>query len=199
MHICIILGNTHSNEKLGLNVGGIANQLLLLLPSYEKINDLRISLITKYTKYIPISNRMRIYQIHKFNNFVLDTIYFILKYPLKILKIHKKDSIDIINIHHYTYVYLFVILIKLIFKIPILMKIPFDFSSALKDTLMPNENKLRTRALNIFWFKIFKKIIRKIDFIRAINGTIYDDLIKLGYPKNNILLVPNGINTKYFI
>ena len=199
MHICIILGNTHPNKKLGLNVGGIANQILLLLPSYERNEDIQLSLITKYTRYTPFSERLKIYKIHKFDNFLFDTIYFFLKYPLKLLEIHKKNPIDVINIHHYTYFYSFVMLIRLIFKIPILMKIPFDFSSGLKDTLMPKENKLRTRILNVCWLKIFKKIILKINFIRAMNRTIHNDLLNLNYPKDRILEIPNGINSKEFI
>jgi len=200
MHICLILGNTHPNKKLKLNVGGIANQILLLLPSYEKITDIKISLVTKYTEYKPSSNRMKIYEIHKYNNFILDTLYFFLKSPLKILKIHKKDPINIINFHNSTYFYSFIIIIRLLFKIPLLMKIPLDFTSFLRDTSMPKENKIRTRILNYSWFKIFKKIIlKKIDFIRAINKKIYNDLISLNYPKERILKIPNGINSINFI
>lgn len=199
MHICLILGNTHPNKKLRLNVGGIANQILLLLPSYENIEDIKISLVTKYTEYKPRSNRIKIHEIHKFHNFLLDTLYFFLKSPLTILKIHKKDPINIINFHNSTYFYSFIILIRLLFKIPILMKIPLDFASFLRDTSMPKENKIRTRILNYSWFKIFKKIIlKKINFIRAINKKIYDDLIDLNYPKDRVLEIPNGINSKNF-
>ncbi len=200
MHICLILGNTHPNKKLRLNVGGIANQILLLLPAYEKIEDIKISLVTKYTEYKPRSNRIKIHEIHKFHNFLLDTVYFFLKSPLTIIKIHKKDPINIINFHNSTYFYSFIILIRLIFKIPVLMKIPLDFASFLRDTSMPKENKIRTRILNYSWFKIFKKIIlKKINFIRAINKKIYDDLIDLNYPRENILEIPNGINSRAFI
>ena len=137
MHICLILGNTHPNKKLRLNVGGIANQILLLLPSYENIEDIKISLVTKYTEYKPRSNRIKIHEIHKFHNFLLDTLYFFLNSTLTILTIHKKDPINIINFHNSTYFYSFIILIRLLFKIPILMKIPLDFASFLRDTSMP--------------------------------------------------------------
>ena len=49
-------------------------------------------------------------------------------------------------------------------------------------------------------FKFFKKIIlKKINFIRAINKKIYDDLIDLNYPKECVLEIPNGINSKNFL
>ena len=66
MHLCIIIGNTHANKQLNLNVGGISNQILLLLQSYEKIKKINISLITRYSEYTPTSNRIKIYRIQKF-------------------------------------------------------------------------------------------------------------------------------------
>ena len=37
INLCIIISNTHENNELNLPVGGVANQVLQLLPSYEKI------------------------------------------------------------------------------------------------------------------------------------------------------------------
>ncbi len=199
MHLCIIIGNTHANKQLNLNVGGISNQILLLLQSFEKIKNINISLITRYSEYTPTSNRIKIYRIHKFNNFLLDLLYFLLKSPIKIIKIHKRTPINLINIHNSTYFYSLIILVRIVKKIPILMKIPLDFTSFINDTAMLKENKLRTRILNYTWYKFFKKfIIRKINFIRVINNTIFHDLIKLKYPKERILEIPNGINIRIF-
>ena len=199
IHICVIIGNTHANKKLGLNVGGVANQMLRLLRSYEKIENIKISLITKYSEYIPLSNRFKIYIIRKYRNFFLNSLYFLFKSPLKVIKIHKKTPINVINIHNCTYFYIFIIFISSILKIPILMKVPLDFTSFIKDTAMQKENKIRTRILNYSWDKLFRKlIIKKINFIRAINKKIYNDLINLKYPKECILEIPNGIESSIF-
>ncbi|MFX1443898.1 MAG: glycosyltransferase family 4 protein [Promethearchaeota archaeon] len=198
MHICIVIGNTHPNRKLNLNVGGVANQLLLLLHSYEKIKDIKISLITKYSEYIPISNKVKIYRIHKFNNFYIDTLYFLIKTPFKIIKIHKKEPISIINLHQYTVFMLFPILIRLIFKIPILMKFPQTFQNLNREINEPK--KIRMKLYGYSWLKFFTRILlKKINYIRAINDEIYNQIKKLNYPEENILRIPNGILTERFL
>lgn len=192
--------NTHPNKKLNLIVGGIANQILQLLPSYEKINDLKISIITKYSEYEPLSNRLKIYEFNRFNNYTLDTIYFLIKSFLTIIKIHKKEPIDIINIHTYSNIIFTPLVIRLIFKIPILIKIPIDFNSHIRDIYQSKKHKLRAKIINYSWFKFFKTfLIKKINFIRAINNKIYKDLCNLKIPKKRILKIPNGINSKKFI
>ena len=46
IHFCFFVEKTHQKKHLYLSVGGVANQLLQLLPSYEKIDDLNISIVT---------------------------------------------------------------------------------------------------------------------------------------------------------
>ena len=147
-----------------------------------------------------MTKRVKIYEIHKFNNFIFDTIYFLLMSPLKIMEIHKKDPINIINIHNFTYFLIIPFIIRKFFRIPILIKLPIDFTSFIRDTYMQKENKFRIRIMNYSWSKFFTKIlIRKTDFIRTINEKMFNDLVNLKYPEKNILRIPNGINTKEFL
>jgi len=178
-------------------VGGISNQILLLLNSYEKINGIKVSLITRFSKYKPGSDRIKIYKIHKFHNIYLDQIYFNIKTYKTILKIHKREPIDILNIHHYTHFKIVPILIRLIYKIPLLMKLPIDFE--IFSRLIFESDNLKMKIFGFSWLKFFKKfLLKKINFIRAINNKMYEDLIVLKYPKENILRIPNGINSGEF-
>lgn len=198
MHICLFISQTHPKKNLNENIGGIASQILQLLQSFEKIKDLNISIITQYTEYKPISNRVHIYEIHKFENFIIDTFYYLLKSFYQILKIHKKKPIDVLNIHQNSVFIIIPILIRLLFKIPILMKIPIDFSSFIT-TASLNE-KISVKLDRFAWFKIFIRfLLGKINFIRPINNLMIKQLKEMGYPTENILRVPNGINTRDFI
>jgi len=58
IHICIFLQNTHPNPELNLKVGGVSNQILQLISSYEKIEDVKISVVTKYSEYVPKTNKI---------------------------------------------------------------------------------------------------------------------------------------------
>lgn len=200
MHVCIFLETTHINEKLNLKVGGIASQVMELLSEYQKIQDLKISIITKFSEYKASSNRLKIYKIHKFENYMLDTLYFIIKAFFKIIKINKAEPFNIINIHHYGNLYVYPIVFRLVFKIPILMKLALDFESHIMDVSLIEKHKFRAKALNYSWLKFFiKYLIKKVNFIRAINSKMYQDLIDIGYPKDHILRIPNGISSKKFM
>ncbi|MHA1250166.1 MAG: glycosyltransferase family 4 protein [Candidatus Helarchaeota archaeon] len=200
MHICIFLENTHPNNELNLKVGGIENQVLELLKEYQKIRNLKVSLITKFSEFKILSKNIKIYQIHKFKNYIIDTFYFLIRSFFKVIKINKRDHIDIINIHHYGNLNLFPIIFRLIFKIPILMKLAIDFESHIMDVSLIKKHKYRYKVLNYSQLKFFLKfLIKKVNFIRAINSKMYDDLINLGYPKERILRIPNGISPDKFV
>ena len=47
-------------------VGGVGNQILQLLSSYEKMSNIKISVVTKYSEYNPISDKLKIYKTLKF-------------------------------------------------------------------------------------------------------------------------------------
>jgi len=199
MHICFFIENIHPNPRYNLKVGGISNQILQLLPSYEKINDLEITIVTKYSEYNPKTNRVNVHIISKFRNYFLNSIYFIIKSFFKIIKIHKKKPIDIINIHTFSNILIIPFMLRIFFKIPILMKIPIDLSSYLANASKLSWFEIRAKMINIIWFYLFKIVIlKRVDFIRAINELIYKQLIKLNYHKNNILKIPNGIFFNYF-
>lgn len=196
-HICLFISNTHPIKKRNLNVGGIANQILQLLPSYEKIKDLHISIVTQYSEYKPISNRVKIYEVHKFENFILDTIYYIIKSFFQILKIQKKTPINVLNTHELSIVIISPILIRMLFKIPLLMKLPIDITSAIRDS------SYRTVKLKVYrysWLKFLRRfILKRIDFIRPINELMVKQLRERNYPIERMLRIPNGINSKNFI
>lgn len=200
IHFCFFVEKTHQKKHLYLRVGGVANQLLQLLPSYEKIDDLNISIVTKYTEYKPISKRVKIHEIQKFNVSAIDTIYFMVKSFFRLIKIHKKETINIIDVNGYSIIILSPLLIRLLFKIPILMKLPIDFRSFIKQYYMIEKQKIRVKMISYSWVKFFKKfLLKKINFIRSLNEIMYNDLINLKFPKERILKIPNGIDCKTFI
>lgn len=200
MHICLFLLNTHPNPDLNLIVGGIENQILQLLNIYEKKVNLKITIITRYSEYKTSTNKLDIHQISKFKNNTLDTLYFLIRSLIKIINIHKHHHISVINFHTYTKIVLIPILAKIITKIPLLMKIPLDFDSFIKQTELNKKKNLKYKLINYSWIKFFKQfLIKKIDFIRAINEKIYKELIDLGFEKKNILKIHNGINPKDFL
>lgn len=200
IHICIILFATHSNESLNQKVGGIANQVLQLLPAYEKINGLKVSVFSKYSKYKPNTNRIKIYNIQKFSNIqkfalrTVNTLYFYLKFFIKVKKLAKEDPIHLIHQQNYGFYLMGPLVVAKILHIPILIKTPADIKSHMMHAYLSRQHGIITKMLIYGWFNLFKKIIiKKIDFIQALNDRIYDDLISLNFPKGNILKLPNGI------
>ncbi|MFX1391985.1 MAG: glycosyltransferase family 4 protein [Promethearchaeota archaeon] len=199
MHLFVLIESTHQNKKLKLNVGGAANQLIEILRSYEKIKEIKISLATKYSEYIPKTNKVKIYQIHKFKFTPLDTLYFMVKIIKKIKKIHKKEHIDVIDINGNPFYVLSAYISRFLFKIPILMKMPLDFDSYIRWVYMLENKKLYAQMVNFSFFKFFKIfLLKKTDFIRPINAKMAKDLVDLKFPKKRILLIPNGIDRKKY-
>lgn len=200
IHICIFTENTHPNKQLKLIVGGIENQILNLLSSYEKINNINISIVTKYSKYVSHSGKVKIYEIHKFKNLMIDSLYFNIKSLIKIIKIHRKNPIDILNVHTFTIEILVPYFMRLLFKIPLLMKIPIDFESHLKELYLHEKKKARSTMINISWFNFFREfVLKKINYVRAVNNKILNDLIKKRYPEDRIILIPNGVDVKQLL
>ncbi|MFX1444621.1 MAG: glycosyltransferase, partial [Promethearchaeota archaeon] len=181
-------------------VGGIANQVLQLLPAYEKINGLKVSVFSKYSKYKPNTNRIKIYNIQKFSNIqkfalrTVNTLYFYLKFFIKVKKLAKEDPIHLIHQQNYGFYLMGPLVVAKILHIPILIKTPADIKSHMMHAYLSRQHGIITKMLIYGWFNLFKKIIiKKIDFIQALNDRIYDDLISLNFPKGNILKLPNGI------
>jgi glycosyltransferase involved in cell wall biosynthesis len=139
---------------------------------------------------------MKVYSIHKFKNSKLNTIYFFIKSFFKIAHIHKKKPIDVINIHSFHYNLIPPLFIQILFKIPILIKMPMDFITAYRE-----ESRFISKLFFYSWMKFFTKFIiyRKKIFIQAVNEKIYDDLHALSFPKEDILKLPNGISSKNYL
>lgn len=171
-----------------------------LLSSYEKNKDVKISLITRYSEYKPTSENVKIYEIHLFKIPLLDTIYFYFKSIFTMIKIHKKEHIDVLNIHTFSYNLISLLIVRLIYKIPILLKMPIDFSSHLREVYLYKHQKLKSKLINFSWLRFFKKfILPRINFIRILNKRMYFELIELKYPKVQILEIPNGITSKNYL
>jgi len=79
------------------------------------------------------------------------------------------------------------------------MKLPIDFESHLTDSALEVKNPLKTKIISYSWHRFFQRfIIKKINLIRTINDKMFEDLIAIGFPKNRILKIPNGINFEKF-
>lgn len=181
-------------------VSGPESEILELLPAYEKINEVYISLITKYSEYQPTSNKLNIYTIHKFKNSKLNTIYFFVKSIFKIVKIHKRKPIHVINLHSFHYNLIVPLLVHFFFKIPILITTPMDFETAYKEEWSKSQSILLKIAF-YGWMKFFKSIIvgRERIYIQAINDKIYNDIFSLSNSKKNVVKIPNGICSKNYL
>ena len=195
------MSNTHENKELNLPVGGVANQILQLLPSYEKIDNLNILLITKYSEYIPLTDKVKIITIQKFKNRKIDEIYFFLKSIFKIAHLHKRKHIHVINIHSYYYNMINPFILRLIFSIPLFIKAPSDFTTHQREEFVFSSQSIFVRVFYYSWMKFFKKIIIRMKkiYIQAINNQIFNDFIKLGISKDNLIRLPNGIESKRFL
>ena len=80
------------------------------------------------------------------------------------------------------------------------MKIPTEFNIYLRQLDLIGHQNLLAKIINFSWFKFFKfYVLKKINFIRPINKRMYKDLIDLKYPVDNIVKIPNGINSKEFL
>ena len=161
MLLAIYIEHTHPNEKLDLPFGGIQTQLLELLPEYQKFKNLKISLITRYSEYQSNSNSFKIHQINRFSGSVLGKVYFYLVSFFKMVKIHKIEHIDLINTHTYSYSVITPFLLRFFFKIPILMKIPIDFRSHIKDVFLMKKNTTLKKFVCYSWLKLFQKYLIK--------------------------------------
>jgi len=198
MHICLIIYSTHENKDLELNIGGVANQVLQQLPEFEKIEDIKISILTKYSEYRPLTNNVKIYTLHKYKNSKLDTFYFFMKSFLKIVKINKRDKIDFINIHSYNYNIIVPILLRICLGIPIFIKTPTDYETSQREILLLSKF---SNLISSLWMIIFKRKIIKLGkiYIQAINDKIYKDFIGWGFPSKDIIKISNGISSGHFL
>ena len=197
IHICIFGYNTHENKQINLPFSGPESAILEILPAYERIKNLDLSIVLKYSEYVPTSNRVKIYLIHKFKSSKLNTIYFFIRSFFKIVKIHKKKPIDVINIHSFHYNLIPPLFIQILFKIPILIKMPMDFITAYRE----ESHFIISRLFFYGWMKFFTKFIvyRKKIYIQAVNEKIYEDLCALKFPKEDIIKLPNGISSKNYL
>ncbi len=186
---------------MNLPIGGIANAIKELLPILESIKSLKISLLTKYSEYKPTSQKTELHSFYKFRISKINTIYFFLKTFFKTIKINKRNTIHAIYVPTYYIDSLPLFLINVIFKIPLIIKIPIDFETLRNEMIIYNSSSLFLKISYYGWMNFFKKfyIGKKKIFYQAINNRIYLDLLDLGINKSKILKLPNAISyRKYF-
>lgn len=200
-HIAIYVHTTHENKKLNLPVGGVANSMMELLPYYEEIDNLKISILTKYSEYEPQTERVKIYQLFRFIKSKINTLYFFVRSFFKIIRIHKKNKIHVINVPSYYYDSLPMLLIRLIFKIPLFVKTPSDFETQQREIFMRERHSFLERMAYCGWMKLFNNFVIKREkiFFQALNEKIYKSLVDLGISKEKIAKIPNGISTDKYL
>jgi len=174
-------------------MGGYQSQFLELFRAFEKRKDIYLSLVTKYSEYKSTSKNMKIYETYKFKNSKLNSLFFFIKGFSIILHIHKKHTINIIYIPYYYYNMITPLLLRILFKIPILIKTPTDFKTHQRETF--SSNFIISRMIHYGWMNFFKHFIIKREniFIQAINKEIHRDFLDLNFKKENLTKIPNGI------
>ena len=120
---------------------------------------------------------------------------------IKIFQINKLERINAINIHSYYYNLINPFLLRIFYKIPLLITAPGDFSTHQREEFMSNPHSILIRMFYYGWMNFFKKILIKMKkvYIQAINDKIYNDFINSGVHKENIIKIPNGISSQTYL
>ncbi|WP_371803551.1 glycosyltransferase [Candidatus Lokiarchaeum ossiferum] len=183
-HIVIIIPNTHEAKQYGLKVGGAEKQILNLLPHFEQQNGVKITLITKYTEYIPHTNDLEIYNISK------NSILFILSSFFLLVKIHKKSRIHILNPHILGITVVPAIMFHFFWSVPILTKI----SGNIKQLI---ETRSKSKLTRKFDQNFVKFLIKNSDYFQVLNNEIRGNLISsYNIDENKIFEISNAISIK---
>ncbi len=158
--------------------------------------------MSKYSEYRPKSRkRVKIYNINKFVNSKINTVYFYIKSFFMLGKINRKDRIYAINIHSVYHDMITPLLLHLFFKIPLLIKPASDFITQQRELFVSKPSALFSQMAYYGWMKFFRTFIvkRKKIYFQAIKDQIYDDLLKLKVNKKNIIKIPNGISVNRYL
>ncbi|UYP47976.1 UDP-N-acetylglucosamine--peptide N-acetylglucosaminyltransferase GtfA subunit [Candidatus Lokiarchaeum ossiferum] len=186
MHIVILIPNTDENLGKNLRIGGAEKQILRLLPTYANHKEIKIDLITKYTKYIPHSNNIIIHQLSS------NSILFVIQTFFRLFSINKKQEITILNPHILGITIIPCIFFKMFVKTQIMTKISGEIYQLINTR---TKNHL-IKALD----KIFVKfLIENSNHFQALNNRIKEDLQRnYNVPTEKIHLIPNAINLDDF-
>lgn len=182
-------------------MGGIANSVLELMPVLERIKNLEITLITKYSEYKPNSSLTKIITFLKFSLSKINTVYFFLKSFFKIVRINKKNRIHALYIPTYYYDSISPIFASILFKIPAYIKVPSDFETLQREVFMRYSRAMFSKMAYYGWMNFFRKFVAKNEnvYYQAINEKIYNDLLDLRISKENILQLPNAISPEKYL
>lgn len=212
MHACILINNTCPSKALNLKIGGAERQVSRLLPEFEKHVG-RLSLITKYTTFVPSRETTTLIQqlgkgscgsqlsrhaiIH--GKRVISPMLYAGFAFRNILSLHRENRIDVLSIHIFDYVYLpSMILCKLLeipvfykltgFPIPIIVENHVNFVQALLNRLVHH----------LFW-RLYRSTLNLSSVVQALNPAIHDAVtLSFRLPRKKVVVLPNAIDYKVF-
>ena len=143
---------------------------------------------------------MKIYTFLRFVKRKLNTAFFFYKSFFKIYKINKKSPLHAIIVYSYYLDIITPLLLRFIFKIPLLIKAPSDFETLQRELFMKESQSIFSKFLYYPWMTFFKKFVvkKKNIFYQALNEKIYSDFLNLDIPKKNILKLPNAISVQNY-
>jgi len=114
--------------------------------------------------------------------------------------VNKREPIHAIYVHTFYYDLITPLLLRLIFKIPLLIKPPSDFDTQQREVFMSKPHSIISRMVYYGWMKFFNFYLIKLKniYYQAINDKIYRDLRNKKVSSKSILRLPNGISIKKY-
>ena len=204
----------NENLKYDMPIGGLVIQAQNLLPEYEK-QVKKLSIISKYSNKKHFPSNVSNYQfldlkdnvkstiirhLFYYKNNIIYSILFSLDCAFKVIKIHRKEKIDIINFQGLDFLYLPSVLLAKILGIKNFYKLtepPTENYTAY--FLTATHNQVLNHILYFTFLKLTKFLINRADYIQALTPQIKDILEnRFDYPEKRIFVIPNGINYEKF-
>lgn len=179
-----------NQSKLDENVGGAENQILLWVNTLEKTKKFRIHIISKRFSFNePSKTETNSISLNKiFSPHKLFLFYFIIRSLISVLRINKKERINLIHINPPPLSLFLSYIIKTLIKIPTFYKFPSIFSKS-----------IFTSNFYIISQPWFLNLAKKVDRIQCISSQIFKHALKMGFNKKQLTLIPNGIPTTPYI
>jgi len=170
--------------------GGAENQILLLVKNLVERDTIQVHVLSKRfnfreSSYAKIKN-LNLIRIYAPNKIFL--VFYFLFGLLNILKIHRKERIDVIHINEPSISLPLVYFIKRLFHIPVFQKFPSIYTKSFL-----SDNYYR-QAL-----PFLLEITKKFDKFQCISSQIFNSVLKLGFKPDTLIKIPNGINPKPYL
>ena len=194
-------------------IGGLLIQAHNLLPEYQKQLK-KLSIISKYSKEKNFPANISNYQfldskntrksiiirhLFYYKRSVIYSILFSLFCAFKIIHIHQRERIDILNFQGLDFLYLPSIFISKVLRIKSFYKLSEPPKKNYTIFLDATNNRILNNILYSTLSKLTRFLIHRTDLIQALTLEIKNILEKLfDYPADRIFIVPNGINYEKF-